>query len=441
MSKTTQGVRKPRNSRKYQPQKKTQKITALALQDVTVTTEKEQKSLKQTPWYPFFKDSDNIYINDLAKRARRSPTHGAILQSKAVYTAGTGFTYNKDGEQIPEETVDQKFLDWIKEINSNRQSLHWLFGKEAYDYTYSGNVYIEVKKGKEFTSAFYMDASKVRVSEETAYVSAWWHVIKNDPSQISHNDYPVEKIDLWDGKLDTKQDHFVMHIKNDVPEFDYYGLPEHLQVLKWADVEYKIVQFNLSELENGFFPSVMMNIIGTPPEGMNEQTYVEKVRDGFTGEGKNGKMVIQMVDSVDQAVQITEFSGVKEGQLLQLAQTAQDKIIAGHRWFPSLAGIATAGSLDSNQQIRNEYNIALKGVIIPQFQNPLLKGFNDLIKIAGFDYEVGILNVAPVGIEDKLDPKLVLTEDEQRELLGYEPKTDEQKVQTEQKKDKEVDNG
>ena len=136
MSKTT-SERKPRNSRKYQPQKKTQKITALALQDVNSTQEKEQKSLKQTPWYPFFVDSDNIYINDLAKRARRSPTHGAILQSKAVYTAGQGFTYNKDGEQIPEENVDQNFLDWIQEINSNRQSLHWLFGKDAYDYTYS----------------------------------------------------------------------------------------------------------------------------------------------------------------------------------------------------------------------------------------------------------------------------------------------------------------
>ena len=432
MSKQRQSSeRKPRNQRKYQPQKKVQQIKALALRDVNETQEKEQKSTKQTPWFPFFVDSENIYINDLAKRARRSPTHGAILQSKSIYTAGQGFNYFVDGEQVPTEDVDASFLEYIKEVNGNRQSLHWMFGKSAYDYIYSGNAYIEVRKGSEFTSLFYMDASKVRISEETAYVSAWWHEIKNEPS-ISNDDYPIETIELWNGDLETTQDHFVIHIKNDTPEFDYYGVPDHLQVLKWADIEYKIAQFNLTKLKNGFFPSVAMNIIGTPPEGMTEQAYVEKIQEKFTDEGNNSKMVIQMVDSQEQAIQVTEFTGASEGEMLQLNNTSRDMIIAGHRWFPSLAGIATAGQLGSNQQIRNEYNIALKGNVIPQYQNPLLNCYNDLLKIAGFEEEVSILNVAPVGIEDQIDPKQVLTEDEQRELLGYEPKTEEQQGQSEQ---------
>ena len=419
--------RKPRNQRKYQPnQRKVPKITALALQDVNKTIEKEQESLRQTNWFPFFKESENIYINDLAKRAKRSPTHGAILQSKSVYTSGQGFTYFKDGEIIPEENLDNNFIDYISEVNGDRHSLHWMFSKNSYDYIYSGNCYIEVKSGKEFTSVFYMDASKVRVNKKNAFVSNWWAVIKNDPSQISL-DYPVETIELWNGKIDTKQKHFIIHTRNDVPEYDYYGLPEHQQVLKWADVEYKIVQFNLDKLKNGFFPSVAMNIIGTPPEGMTEQQYVENIRDKFTDEGNNSKMMIQMVDGIEQAIQVTEFSGASEGEMLQLQEMARDMIIAGHRWFPSLAGFSTAGSLGSNQQIRNEYNIALKGVVIPQFQKPLLKTFNDLLKIVGFDIEVGVLNVAPVGIEDQLDPKTVLTQDEQRELLGFEPLTDEQK--------------
>ena len=48
--------------------------------------------------------------------------------------------------------------------------------------------------------------------------------------------------------------------------------------------------------------------------------------------------------------------------------------------------------------------------------------FNDLLKIAGFnDIKLDVLNVAPVGIEDKIEPKEVLSINEQRELLGYEP--------------------
>ena len=232
-------------------------------------------------------------------------------------------------------------------------------------------------------------------------------------------------MELWNGDLETKQKRFVIHMKNDTPEYDYYGLPEHIQVLKWADVEYKIAQFNLMKLKNGFFPSAAITVVGTPPEGMTHQQYVDEIKKNFTDEENNSKMIVQMVDDPEQAIQINEFTGASEGEMLQLQTTSRDMIIAGHRWYPSLAGISTAGQLGSNQQIRNEYNIALKGVVIPQYQNPLNKVYNDLLKMLGFDVTVGILNVAPVGIEDMLDPKAVLTEDEQRELLGFEPMTDE----------------
>jgi hypothetical protein len=401
---------------------------------VNKTQEKEQQSLKQTKWYPFFKDSDNIYINDLAKRAKRSSTHGAILQSKAVYNSGQGFTYTQNGEQVSEEDLDPKFSEYISEVNGDRDSLHWLFNKIGYDYIYSGNAYIEVKAGKEFTSLFYMDATKVRISDKTAFISAWWTDIKNAPENINQDDFPIAEVELWNGKIDTKQKHYIIHIKNDVPEFDYYGLPEHLQVLKWADIEYKVVQFNLSKLKNGFFPSVAMTLVGQPPQGYTAETYVAKVVEKFTDEGMNSKVFAQLVDSLDQEVKITEFTGASEGEMLQLSDTARDMIIAGHRWFPSLAGIATAGQLGSNQQIRNEYNIALKGVIVPQFQNPLLKVFNDLMLMLNFDYKLGILNVAPVGMEDRLNPQAVMTDDEQRDALGLEPLTDEQKVEMTEKR-------
>lgn len=397
------------------------------MSDAQVTSEKEAKSQKQTKWYPFFKDSNNVYINDLALRAKRSSTHGAILQSKATYTAGEGFLFYQKNEAVNISDLDTKFSEYIKEINSDRQSLHWLFTKVAYDYIYSGNGYIEVVKGKEFTSLYYTDATKVRVSKETAYISAYWREIRND-SAYNKSDYPVEIIDLWDGDLETKQERFLIHLKNLTPEYDYYGLPEHIQVLKWADIEYKIPQFNLDMFKNGFFPSVAIDLFGNPPEGMTSQQYVEKIRDSFTDEGNNSKMFIQLLDDATQGAKITEFSGIKEGQFEELQKLARENIIAGHRWFASLSGLMTSGSLGSNQQIRNEYNIALKGVVIPQYQIPLLRLFNDVVKIAGFDYELGVMNVAPVGIEDRIEPKVILTTNEQRALLGYEPLEDDNKI-------------
>ena len=148
--------------------------------DAKPTVEKQPKSEQTTDWYLFFEDSKNIYINDLALRAKRSPTHGAILQSKAIYTQGQDFLYKVGNEEKTFDELDQKTQDYLQEINNNRQSLHWLFGKVAYDYIYSGNFYIEVVKSGDFTALFYMDATKVRINDTKAFVSAYWREILDD---------------------------------------------------------------------------------------------------------------------------------------------------------------------------------------------------------------------------------------------------------------------
>ena len=132
-------------------------------------------------------------------------------------------------------------------------------------------------------------------------------------------------------------------------------------------------------------------------------------------------MFVELLDSPDMAAKITEFTSTKQGDFEELQRLATQNIITGHRWFASLSGVQTGGQLGSNQQIRNEYNIALKSLIIPQFQKPLLKMFNEILKIAKIDVELGIMNVAPVGIEDRIEPKEILDRNEQRELIGYEP--------------------
>ena len=44
-----------------------------------VRKEKEPNIQIEQKWVPFFQDSDNVYVNDLAKRARRSSTHSSII--------------------------------------------------------------------------------------------------------------------------------------------------------------------------------------------------------------------------------------------------------------------------------------------------------------------------------------------------------------------------
>jgi len=86
-------------------QKKISNIKASTVKTDPITTpivkkEKRPNEDIEQKWIPFFQDSDNIYVNDLAKRARRSSTHSSIVNQKITFIKGKGFTFKVDGERV-----------------------------------------------------------------------------------------------------------------------------------------------------------------------------------------------------------------------------------------------------------------------------------------------------------------------------------------------------
>jgi hypothetical protein len=198
-------------------------------------------------------------------------------------------------------------------------------------------------------------------------------------------------------------------------------LPDYVATLKDADIEYHVDTYNLKRLENGFFPASIVSLFGEPPEGYTDAQYINKLNEKYTGSDKAGQPLFQLLDDPAQAAQVQEFSGEKDGEFRFLEESAKKGIIEGHRWFPALAGIETSGKLGSNQEIINQWRVAMGSVVIPDYQQPMIRVINKLIKMSGYPYYIEVLNEPPVGIEDKIDVKLVLTVDEQREILGYAP--------------------
>ena len=95
-----------------------------------ITRENKDLQNLRSKWIPFFKDSNNVYINDLAKRKRRSPTHGAVLKSKAVYSVGEGLAFRQDGELFELSDIQQ---DYFNEVNDRGESLDDIFTKLILD--------------------------------------------------------------------------------------------------------------------------------------------------------------------------------------------------------------------------------------------------------------------------------------------------------------------
>jgi len=405
-------------------QKKINNIKASSVKTDPISTpivrkEKEPNIQIEQKWVPFFQDSDNVYVNDLAKRARRSSTHSSIINQKITFVKGKEFTFHDmDGKAISYDDLPNDFKEWIQEVNPEGDSLYDVFCDWVQSYVITGNFYPHVKKSGDFVALYSEDATTVRKSKDkkTAYLSNFWRDIRLNTTPT--HEYPVYEIPFYDG---TKRANYLVHGMRKYPEFNYYGLPDYVGALDWIDIEYRMSKYNIDKFDNGFFPSVLMQLFGEVPDGMNAQTYVEKFKEKFTGESNNDKMIVELLDSPEQAAIIKEFERERDGEFLELSQLAIKSIITAHRITPSLSGLETAGKLGSSQQMREEYDKFMNSVIIPDFQEPLLKILNNIItRETNYGIKVGILNVSPVGNSEKVDINGVITINEARKMLGME---------------------
>ena len=93
-----------------------------------VRKEKEPNIQIEQKWVPFFQDSDNVYVNDLAKRARRSSTHSSIINQKITFVKGKQFTFHDmNGEAISYDDLPTDLKEWIQEVNPEGDSLSDVF--------------------------------------------------------------------------------------------------------------------------------------------------------------------------------------------------------------------------------------------------------------------------------------------------------------------------
>ena len=375
------------------------------VQTPNVTRENINLKDSRSKWIPFFEGSNNVWVNDLALRKRRSSTNGAVLESKVTYSVGNKLLYSDD--------LSPSQLDYSEGVNSNDESLYEVYTNVQSDYIVFGNAYIEVVKEQGRINLFHRDATTVRISKngERAYLSNFWRDIGTNIT-YPNRQYPISEIDLT-----GKESRYLIHIKNYEPEYQTYGVPDYSGALKDADIEYKISTFNLDKLNNGFFPSVLLQLFGEPPDGKDPQQYVKDIVNKFTGEGNARKVVAELLDDKDQAANIHEFKTPQTGEFLQLKQLVKEGIIEGHRWHSALM-MQVSGKLANASDIRTAFEM-VNNTVIPAYRKPILKAFEGILTetvLGGL--KLRIMPIRPVSSSDRVTLTDVWTINELREETG-----------------------
>lgn len=398
----------------------------------------------------FFDESDSM-LHGISAVYNTSPTTRAVIKAKTVLALGDGFSLMKGAANslfpalgkasvaVSDPGVMMALNERLMSVNGDGETLVEVAEKVVMEYLVYGNAYVSFSKtaaGKE-VFCHHLPFVKGRVSEKSGAVQP--HIGFNDEWKLrTWTDANVVKIPIypnWSEPDKNGVQRTVIHIKDHAPGFEYYGLPEWVAALMYSEIEYRIAKFNSSKFENSFVPSGVLQFFGaTSPE--EAKAIVADVKKKYVGTGKNGGLLVQVLRDEALKANYTKMEDDSEGAFLELSRIAAQAIVSAHRWTMSLAGFATKGQLGSNEQMRNEFEVAQNTVIKPlqnmlcrRFLNVYLKEISQIDKSLSGLY-LDIQNTTPVSFLGSININDVLTEDERREVAGYGPKPKEAEQKT-----------
>ena len=320
---------------------------------------------------------DNMLPQVLSLMSRRSTTHRRIINDKADYIAGKGFSYNE---------ADARLTAFVKSANGAGESLRTILNRVAFDKALLGNAFLEVITDNQgsFLSLHHQDASKVRIARDDRHVILHhnWAAFKSEEA-ISLPIYPLfEEQD--DGSLRT-----VIHYKEYEPMFSHYGVPKYIAGMGVSAIAYKTDCWNIARLDNSFQLSGVMMLDAAVGSEEDAEQIVHAAQKRFAGEPGQVMCIVRNGQENDNS-QFIPVTSNNEGDWSQLHDQATSDIVIAHSWFRSLSGLDYASGF-SAERILHEYEVALNTVILAEqaeLLSPIKRILQEVTQINSASLEV-----------------------------------------------------
>ena len=383
----------------------------------------------------FFNDSDDM-LKTILSVVNNSPTCAAIIQQKTALIVGDGFTAmigransvlrtaQSGNQPLTDEAATEALDEKLRVVNGNSESIGEVLEKVARDFVTFGNAYVTMARtddGQVFCNHEPFQGGRLARRNElgeiphVGFVDDWKNWTYTQAKKVAL--YP-----RWEAD-ENGIERTCIHIANYVPGFDYYGVPDWISSLFFSSLEYMAGRYNQSKIQNGYIPSGVLQFFGAVSEEQ-AKAIVADAKKRLTGLGNNNGLLIQVLsDESLKAVFTPTENQSRDGEFLELATVAAQEIITAHRWTASLAGVAIAGKLGTNQTVLQEFQLVQNTVIKP-LQNKLLAKFVNVFvaEAAGSDtVYLQLLNLTPVSFFGTIAIDTALTVDEKRAELGFQP--------------------
>lgn len=372
---------------------------------------------------------NNLFPDELIELYNNSGAHNAIIESKVRMMGGEGIYQEGEYSERTEMFIDNP--------NKN-ESLDDIYSKLSLDFEIYGLAYIEIqwsKDKKSIAEIYHIDASKVRWGKLDERGNLTHFYYSRDWSNYRKEAFrPIEVPIFNDEKKDKRQ---ILPIVRYSPGQSYYTMPDYVGSLKWINIDTEIANFHLNNLRNGMSPNIFFGFPEGELTGDERKTIVDGIRGDYKGTQARKDVVAFWSGDKEPIVKILETSDADK-QYDLLNKTTLQQILIGHKVVnENLVGISTPGKLGSAGEVIANYELYYNTIIKPE-QTKVLDMLNKIGLINGYN-ELAIQQLKPLDFEwSENIMKEILTQDELRELIGYEPleeteivEDDEPEVETE----------
>ena len=296
---------------------------------------------------------DNLFPNALALMARRSVTHRRIINDKADYISGKGFSCDEGHEPL--------LAAFIRRVNGDGESLRQVLNKLAFDKALFGNAFLEIVTDAEhsFLAFHHQDASRCRVARDSAHI-----LLHHD--WAAFNAAEARTLPLYpaferqeDGTLRA-----MIHYKDYEPMFEHYGVPPYIAGFNVSAIAYKTDKWNISRLDNSFQLSGVMMLDSSADSEAEAERIVRLAEQKFAGNPGQVMFVLRDGGEEDNS-RFIPITAQNEGDWQALHEQATSDIVVAHSWFRTLSGL-DYGSGFNAERILHEYEVALNTVILAE---------------------------------------------------------------------------
>lgn len=336
-------------------------------------TEKKIQDKEIVTW-----GTNNLYPNQLIEYYNTCSLLTRLIDTRVFNIVGNSIN-------LVDESLKEQTEAYLKAINFNK-----LLKDIALDYQIFGGFSLNTifsKDKKKINSIkhlkFHNIRSGVKVEDivEKYYISSDWSKQKKEIK-----DYLATDI------LNLEKGGEILYAYDQTPSLEYYPAPFYQSSSSQIETLIKIAEFNLNVVDNGYFPSILIN---TPTPVSDEKNIeIQKRVADFSGAAKSGGAILMYYDNPDQKTEIQPFS-VEDlpSKMTELKrQTSQDLFISAQ--IPEQLAFATPGSLGNSNEIITCHQLFINTIIRNQ-QKFILSIINPILEYNGLS-QISIYNASPV---------------------------------------------